>query len=490
LSHRVVERLGELLAEAGFGRERHFALMSTPGGVPPPAALEVFDRQEDARLATLLSLFHDGHTVGRAEVELAIDPLTIHELMEAGLVEADPAGLRTRVRLSAISGVILSGDTHRQWGNADYVAALSPPGKAIAYTTVRRPVQTALDLCTGSGVQALLAARHAEQVVGVDVNRHALALAQLNQRLNGVDNVTWVEGGGFEPVAGERFDLVVANPPVVISPDEAVLARDSAIGGEKLSRQIVRESAEHLGEGGFATLFCNWGGGADDGPPEWVTGLGCDALVLTFQTQEPLAYAMANAAGPRRDDPAAVTETVKRWMRHYEDMGVEAISVGAIVLRRRSGGPNWVRGFETQGEPSGPGGDQLERMFAGGDFLVAAYGAAQLGKLLAMTWHLADGHRLDQALIYRHGAYESGDAVLTQKSGMNLSAHVDYRVVPVLVGCDGRRRLADVLRETPIPEGFDQQGFHTLCLGAIRDLIARGFLVAGPFRGAAPPGDG
>ena len=146
------------------------------------------------------------------------------------------------------------------------MAALSPPGKAVAHTTVRRPVRTALDVCTGSGTQALLAARHAERVVGVDVNPHALALARLNQGLNGVDNITWVEGDGFEPVKGERFDLVVANPPVVISPDNTVLARDSAIGGERLSRKIVRESAEHLNEGGFATVLCNWGGGADRRP--------------------------------------------------------------------------------------------------------------------------------------------------------------------------------------------------------------------------------
>ncbi len=188
--------------------------------MPPAAAFAVFDRHEDARLATLLALFHDGRALARAEAERAVDPLRIDHLIEAGLVEADPSGLRSRVKLSAISGVILSGDTHREWGNANFVAALSPPGKAVAHTTVRRPVRTALDVCTGSGTQALLAARHAERVVGLDVNPHALALARLNQGLNGVDNVTWVEGDGFEPVKGQRFDLVVANPPVVISPGQ------------------------------------------------------------------------------------------------------------------------------------------------------------------------------------------------------------------------------------------------------------------------------
>ncbi len=73
---------------------------------------------------------------------------------------------------------------------------------------------------------------------------------------------------------------------------------------------------------------------------------------------------------------------------------------------------------------------------------------------------------------------------------MNLSAQVDYRVVPVVVGCDGRRRLAEAIGATPIPEGLDQSEFHTLCLSAVRDLIARGYLVAGPVRAEAPPGAG
>ena len=104
----------------------------------------------------------------------------------------------------------------------------------------------------------MLAARHAERVVGVDVNPHALSCAGLSQRLSGVDNVTWVQGDWFEPVRGQRFDLVVANPSVIITPDNAVLWRDSADGGEALSRRLVRESAEHLNEGGFATVLCHW----------------------------------------------------------------------------------------------------------------------------------------------------------------------------------------------------------------------------------------
>jgi methylase of polypeptide subunit release factors len=490
LTRRVVEHLGELLADAGFGRERHLALMEMPHGVPPAHAFAAFDRHEDARLATLISLFHDCRTVSRADAETALDPLAVNDLIEAGLVDSNASGLHARVRLSAIDGTLLTGDTPSERGNASFVTPLTPSGRTVAYTTVRRSVGAALDLGTGSGIQALLAARHAWRVVGVEINPHALARAELSRRMNGVHNVTWVEGDWFEPVDDQRFDLVVANPPVAISPDNTLLARDSTIGGEALSRLIVKQSAEHLAEGGFATVLCHWArrtGKPDNGPAEWVAGLGCDALVLTLSTRDPLDYALAEVAGPESPGSPSVTETVRRWLGHHRDMGVERISVGVVVMRRRSGGPSWVREFDMHGEPTAPAGDQLERMFAGGDFLATNSGAVQLGKLLGTAWHAPDGQRLDQALVYQDGGYGFGDAVIRHEHGVGLSARADWRVVPVIVDCDGRRPLGAVLREIAIPEGLDQPEFHTLCLTAVRDLIARGFLVPGPITDGAPP---
>ena len=195
-----------------------------------------------------------------------------------------------------MDGLIVAGDALRDDHPASsFVVAVSSAAKAVAYSTVRREVQAALDLGTGSGVQALLAARHADRVVGVDVNPHALSLAGISQRLNRLDNITWLQGDWLEPVRGRRFDLVVANPPVVISPDNTLLYRDSAIGGEQLSRRLIGECAEHLAEGGFATVFCNWThaqGAWEDAPREWVDGLGCDALLLNFGSRKPLVYAM------------------------------------------------------------------------------------------------------------------------------------------------------------------------------------------------------
>jgi release factor glutamine methyltransferase len=71
-----------------------------------------------------------------------------------------------------------------------------------------------LDMGTGSGVCAIFAARHARRVVAVDINPAAVRCAGINARLNRLEHRIEVRCGDlFAPVAGERFDLIIFNPP-------------------------------------------------------------------------------------------------------------------------------------------------------------------------------------------------------------------------------------------------------------------------------------
>jgi methylase of polypeptide subunit release factors len=119
-------------------------------------------------------------------------------------------------------------------------------------------VRSALDLCAGSGVQALFAAAHSDRVIGTDVNPRALALAKLSAALNGIQNIEWRLGDLLEPVSGERFELVIANPPFVVSPVRELTFRDSGRRADELSREIVTGAAAALAEGGFAHVLCSW----------------------------------------------------------------------------------------------------------------------------------------------------------------------------------------------------------------------------------------
>ena len=141
----------------------------------------------------------------------------------------------------------------RGGGHADHVPGVHRPSVALAHLTVRGDGERALDLCTGNGIQAILLAAHAEHVVATDVNERALAYARFNAALNGVDNVETRAGSFFEPVEGEQFDLVVANPPYVVSPESAYLFRDSGMRGDAVSELVVRGGRATLAPGAFAS---------------------------------------------------------------------------------------------------------------------------------------------------------------------------------------------------------------------------------------------
>src|SRR5690606_28163957 len=116
-----------------------------------------------------------------------------------------------------------------------HVLGISSASTSLAQLTIREPVGRALGLGTGAGVQALHLAAHADEVVATDVNTRALWMTRLNAALNGVE-VDVREGSFFEPLRGERFDLIATNPPFVIAPatGERLVYRDSGLPGDRV----------------------------------------------------------------------------------------------------------------------------------------------------------------------------------------------------------------------------------------------------------------
>jgi release factor glutamine methyltransferase len=124
-----------------------------------------------------------------------------------------------------------------------------------------------LDLCTGSGVIAVSLAREypAAQVVATELSPAAAALARKNAARNAVaDRVEVREGDLFEPVRGERFDLIAANPPYIASSviptlsaevrREPVIALDGGPDGLAFHGRICAAAHEHLVPGGVVIL--------------------------------------------------------------------------------------------------------------------------------------------------------------------------------------------------------------------------------------------
>lgn len=123
----------------------------------------------------------------------------------------------------------------------------------LAGLTVRTPVVSALDVGTGSGIQALHAAQHATRVSATDLNPRALLCARLTLALSDAPAADLYEGSLFEPVGDETYDLIVSNPPFVISPGARLTYRDGGMGGDDLCRTLVQETGDRLADGGTRT---------------------------------------------------------------------------------------------------------------------------------------------------------------------------------------------------------------------------------------------
>jgi release factor glutamine methyltransferase len=125
---------------------------------------------------------------------------------------------------------------------------------------ILRPETSVLDLCTGSGLLAVLAASlGASRVVAVDVSPMAVLSARSNAALNGV-RVQAVRGDLFSAVAGQRFDLIVCNPPYVPSAAASLPRRGASRAweggrdGRAFIDQICGRADEHLNVGGVLLL--------------------------------------------------------------------------------------------------------------------------------------------------------------------------------------------------------------------------------------------
>lgn len=123
-----------------------------------------------------------------------------------------------------------------------------------------RPGAAVADVCTGSGVLAVAAAlAGAGAVTAVDVSRRAALAARLNARLNGV-SIRALRGDLLEPVADDRFDMIVGNPPYVPAAGDELPRRgldrawDAGRDGRALLDRVCGQAPERLRPGGTVLL--------------------------------------------------------------------------------------------------------------------------------------------------------------------------------------------------------------------------------------------
>lgn len=115
-----------------------------------------------------------------------------------------------------------------------------------------------LDVCTGSGIQAIISAKSADFVVAVDIDSKALEIAGFNAFLNGVGGkINFREGDLYDVIEDEKFDYIVSNPPFIPIPDKVKypICGDGGEDGKEIVNRILAGYSKYLAPGGCAIMI-------------------------------------------------------------------------------------------------------------------------------------------------------------------------------------------------------------------------------------------
>ncbi len=345
----------------------------------------------------------------------------------------------------------------------------------LAGLTVRTPVAKVLDLGTGSGIQALHASPYATEVTATDLNPRALRIAGLTLALSGAPAADLREGSLFDPVGEETYDLIVSNPPFVISPGARLTYRDGGMGGDDLCRTIVQQAAAHLNDGGYCQLLANWqhveGEDWRDRLRSWVPR-GCDAWIVQREVQDVTQYAelWLRDAGDHRTDPEEYAARYDAWLEEFEARRTKAVGFGWITLRKSGAADPSITVEEWPHPVEQPLGSAVVQHFERQDYLRATDDAA----LLAGRFRLAD--EVVQEQVGLPGAEDPEHVVLRQNRGMRRATKVDTVGAGFAGVCDGSLPAGRILDAIAQLVGEDPVLLRDRTPDAIRTLVEQGFL--------------
>ena len=364
----------------------------------------------------------------------------------------------------------------------DHVLGIGGATLTLLEMTVRERVDSALDVGCGCGIQALYLATHADRVVATDLSSRACALTQFNAALNeAVIDVR--EGSLFEPVEGETFDLIVTNPPFVITPDSVRGAaglleyRDGGMDRDNLIRAVLRGAPARMNEGGTLQMLANWEIPADRNPDtqwswrvdSWLDGLPVDAWVVQRDVLDPARYVdmwIRDSGGQlmaRADYERAFTS----WLADFRSAGTGAIGMGFVALRRldeaeaASGGK---RAYDLSLDGHAPRGRDVA-------WALASLRAPEL-------WEVALTRASDvrEERHYVPGSPDPELLIMHQGGGLGRSVPVSSSVSAVVGASDGELTVGQIAAAVAMLTSVEVDDVRAEIEASLRDLIRWGLL--------------
>ncbi|MFF2271263.1 methyltransferase [Agromyces sp. NPDC058136] len=473
-----------------------------------------------APLAALAELFVLGLPVPAADAAEALPTLGVSGAVELGLLreagDAREAGAGAREVLAALDlrpyafadehGAvhwwIISDLGELALGHAlgeQHVLGVGGASMTLSGLMLPTPARRVLDLGTGCGIQAMHASRFADEVVATDISERALVLARMNLLLNGIEGVELRLGSLFDPVAGERFDRIVSNPPFVITPrTEGVPEydyRDGGMVGDALVEAVVRGAASHLEPGGIAQLLANWeyrGDGGGDGldrAASWAAEAGLEHWIVEREVQAVAEYAATwiRDGGTRSGTPE-FDRLYDAWLDDFAARGVDHVGFGYVLLRRPLalehsdatgtvplGGVAPLARVERRHGPLGTEGagisGHLAAVLAAHDLQVRLDDAALAALRLRVAGDVTEERH------YWPGDDDPTAMLLRQGGGFGRTVSPGTGLAALVGACDGELSVGAIIGALAQLLEVDEVALAAELLPAVRELIDDGMLL-------------
>lgn len=312
----------------------------TPADWQPADALELAAR-----------MFVAGDAFESAMVDKLVPARAREAMRHLGLLAewtAHPEKLCARTAMYPVGGVLIASDRWNHPDRAPFLSfgdivypAISPNTRRFLELLPSEPCERFLDLCSGTGVAALIAARnYARQAWAADLTERCTAFTEFNRGLNGLENVTVVRGDLYDPVRGMEFDRIVAHPPYMPTLQTAEIYYDGGQDGELITSRIVRKAPEFLAPGG--RLYCLTMGSDREGEVfeqrirRWLGGEGerCNLTLVARRFVNPSQFALSSALQAHGG-----TTQADQWKALFEQQRIRSLVYGLIVLEKQAADP-------------------------------------------------------------------------------------------------------------------------------------------------------
>lgn len=296
-------------------------------------------------LDALIRLFLDNEAMAWTDLRALLPADAVVAFKTLGLVRdhrTDPERAVSNVLLYPTHGLYIASDVvalpdaenARYW---DLVyAAITTNTRNFLATMPDTRSSAFLDLCSGTGIAALIAARSfADHAWAVDVALRSTEFARFNAKLNGIENVTALAGDLYAPVAGLTFDRIVAHPPYVPSRETRLVYRDGGSDGEGITRRIIAGLPNHLRPGGQFHCTCT-ATDRRDAPLEQrlraMLGEAAnefDIVIIVSNEYDPTEYYVRLAIAGR-----STWKEAEEWHGHFAALGITKMVYATIAMHR------------------------------------------------------------------------------------------------------------------------------------------------------------